>query len=516
MISAPLDDSARDLVDRLRRDLIAADYTVDTVRALWGAEADAALTRGNRVPARRALSGKRLPVPAAALARALVLGDAVEVAALAEALPALGIDGAIRLGLVAQTGGRLEPLLDLRPYAVLDEGGAAAWWILSDLGEQARRGALPADHVVGVGGASLTLAGLIPTSEVERVLDLGTGCGIQALHAARHARAVIATDVSERALRLAAITLRLNGAEAVELRRGDLYVPVAGEVFDRIISNPPFVITPRRDGVPRYEYRDGGRIGDGIVEEVVRGAAVHLAPGASAHLLGNWEYRDALGGDGLVRVRRWAEESGLDAWIVERERQSPAQYAETWIRDGGTLVGSDDFDQLAEQWLDDFAHRGVTAVGFGYVVLRRPRAGAHPRLLRTERLHEPLGGAPTGIGDHLMLGFTAHDAIAPLDDVTLSELRLQVASDVTEERHQWPGADGPTVMRLRQGGGFGRVIEADAALAGLVGACDGELSVGQIVGALAELLEVDERALTIELLPAVRELLLTGMLLLEP
>lgn len=520
VITAPLDDSARALVDRLRDDLLAAEYTVDALRLLWGDEADAALARADRVPARRAL-GALDPAPASAVLAALhVLGDRVDERDLARALPALGVAGAVQLGLVAVVDGRVAPLLDLRPYAALDAGGTASWWVVSDLGEQQRRGALAADHVLGVGGASLTLAGLIPTSAAARVLDLGTGCGIQSLHAARHAGAVVATDLSERALRLAAITLRLAGAEAVadrvELRHGDLYAPVDGERFDRIVSNPPFVITPRRDGVPLYEYRDGGRIGDGIVEEVVRGAAQHLVEGGTAHLLGNWEYRDALGGDGLARVRRWAEEAGLDAWIVERERQSPAQYAETWIRDGGTLVGSDDFERLAGEWLDDFAARGVTGVGFGYVVLRRPRPGAAPRLLRAERVPEPLGAAPTGIGDHLMAGLAAHDATAHLDDAALAELRLHVAGDVTEERHQWPGAEGPTVIRLRQGGGFGRTVDADAALAGLVGACDGELSIGRIVGALAALLEVDEAALSAELLPTVRELLLTGMLLLEP
>ena len=36
------------------------------------------------------------------------------------------------------------------------------------------------------------------------------------------------------------------------------FAPVAEERFDYIVSNPPFVITPRRVGVPTYEYRDGG------------------------------------------------------------------------------------------------------------------------------------------------------------------------------------------------------------------------------------------------------------------
>jgi len=54
--------------------------------------------------------------------------------------------------------------------------------------------------------------------------------------------------------------------------------------------------------------------------------------------------------------------------------------------------------------------------------------------------------------------------------------------------------------------------DADAALAGLVGASDGELTVGQLVGALAQLLEVDEAALAADVLPRVRELVVTGFL----
>ncbi len=493
----------------LRADLLAAGYTVDRLRQLWGDEADAALARGDRVPARRVLQAA--DGPAAELARLFVLGEPVADEALRRALPSLGVAGARALGLVDAHG---RALLDLRPYTAIDAGGAVQWLIASDLGELAVGGALPPEHVLGVGGASLTLAALIPTEPVDSVLDLGTGCGIQSLHAGRHARRVVATDLSARALDRARLTLALNAVDAVELRQGDLYAPVAGERFDRIVSNPPFVITPRREGVPVYEYRDGGRVGDAIVEEVVRGAAEHLTLGGTAHLLGNWEYRDALGGDGLARVRRWIDEAGLDGWVVERERQSPAEYAATWIRDGGTRVGTPEYDALAAEWLDDFAARGVTAVGFGYIVLRRPSAPDAVRLLRTEVLGSPLGGTPTGIGDHLLAGLRAHDRIAAIDDAGLGALRLDVAPDVTEERHYWPGEENPTVIRLRQGGGFARTIEADAALAGLVGASDGELTVAEIVGALADLLEVDEGALRDDLLPRVRELVVTGFLLL--
>ncbi len=89
---------------------------------------------------------------------------------------------------------------------------------------------------------------------------------------------------------------------------------------------------------------------------------------------------------------------------------------------------------------------------------------------------------------------------------------LRVAGDVTEHRHYWPGNDDPTVIELRQGGGFARTVESGTALSALVGACDGDLGVGAIVGALAQLLDVDEAGLSAELLPHVRELVTTGIL----
>ena len=494
-----------DLLSLLRTDLAAAGYTVDRLQQLWGPDADAALHRGDRVLALRRARAAGLE-PLALLARLFRLHDELSDVELAAVFPALGVEGARALGLLDGAG---RARIDVGPLTAVDAAGTAEWWIVSDLDEHALGGALPPGHVLGVGGASLTLAGLQPTTPVDSVLDLGTGCGVQSLFAARRAARVVATDVSPRALELAAATLALSAVDTVELRHGDLYAPVAGERFDRIVSNPPFVITPRRDGVPVYEYRDGGRVGDAIVEEVVRGAADHLVPGGTAHLLGNWEYRDDE--DGPSRVVGWLEQAGLDGWLIERERQSPAEYAATWIRDGGTRVGSHEFERLAGEWLDDFAARGVTAVGFGYLVLRRPGPGT-ATLRRTEVVASPRPDSSAGLGDALLAGFAVHDRLAPLDDDALAELRCAVAGDVTEERHYWPGAEGPTVIRLRQGGGLGREIEADVALAGFVGASDGGLSVGEIASALAHLLEVDEGALRAQLLPQVRELLVTGLL----
>ena len=502
-------------VRALRADLEAARFTVDRLTALWGGTADAALERGDRVPAVRALAGN--DSPPAVLARMFVLGLDDDPAAVERALPSLGVSGAAELGLIDARGPRIRPLLDLRPYAFLDARGAGEWWIASDLGELATGSALRTDHVLGVGGASVTLSGLLLPGPIDTALDLGTGCGIQALHLAREARRVVATDISARAIELARLNAAVNGVTSIEFRLGSLFEPVEGEVFDRIASNPPFVITPRRPDVPEYEYRDGGAVGDDLVAGIVRTAGEHLVPGGIAQLLGNWEYRPDE--DGLQRALGWTDDGALDAWIVERETLDPARYAETWIRDGGTRPSSPDYEPLVGAWLDDFAERGVTAVGFGYLLLRRPAgdgAAGDRMLRRAERIDAPLETGASGLGAHLSSALAAHDLIAPLDDAALLGLHPTVAGDVTEERSHWPGSEHPTVITLRQGGGFRREIRVGTALAAVVGACDGELSLGAILGAVASILDVDLVALTAEIVPEVRELVLGGVLSLTP
>jgi Methyltransferase small domain len=483
----------------LAADLSSANFTVDALAELWGQDASAALHRGQRVPALRRIAAT---TPLSTLARVFVLGLAAEPADVDAAFPTLGLAGAVELGLVTAQGA---PRLDLRPYSFADDRGLVGWWIASDLGELALGTPIPENHVLGVGGASTTLSGLMISEPVELALDLGTGCGIQALHAARHATRVIATDISARALELAAFNAELNGITNIEFRLGSLFDPVLGESFGHVVSNPPFVITPRgQDGVPAYEYRDGGMVGDGLVASVIKDVESRLDPGGIAQLLGNWEYGAS---DGLARVEQWVRFTGLDAWVIERERQTVERYAETWIRDGGTLPGPE-FDRLYSAWLDDFALRGVTEVGFGYVSLRRPQAGG-PVIRRFERLDAPIADS---LGTHIAAFFVAADWLHSTDDAAFARATLTVASDVTEQRHYWPGDEHPTVMDLRQGSGFSRTVPLGTALAAVVGACDGTLSVGVICAAVAQLLEVDAGELTSELLPQLRELVLTGLL----
>lgn len=492
--AAPLPDLAR--ARALAADLDAADFRSEPLRRLWGEEADDALARGLRLPILRAIAADSGVL--ATLGRLFVFGMPQPVSSVAAALAHSGIAGLVALGLAHEDAGVVTPHALIRPQAFVDADGIGEWWIASDLDEVALGGALPGDHVLGVGGASRTLAELVMPVPATRALDVGTGCGIQALLVARHADEVVATDISARALAFAELNAQLNAVHNVTFRQGSMFEPVAGETFDLIVSNPPFVITPRVEGVPDYEYRDGGLVGDALVAQFVREAPQFLAPGGAAQLLGNWESRS--GSPGLARLESWVP-AGIDAWVIEREELSPLAYAELWIRDGGTLPRDDAFGVLLSAWLDDFAQRAVTAIGFGYILLRRSE-GAEP-LRRFERLAQPVHNA----GRAFAAGLAASDSLENgLPDT------LVMAPDVTEARHFMPGSADPTVIELRQGGGFGRTLSVDSALAGFVGACDGELSVIQIVQALADILEVSQTALWADLEPRIRQLVRDGFL----
>ncbi|HET8615811.1 MAG TPA: class I SAM-dependent methyltransferase [Actinomycetales bacterium] len=505
-----------DALGRLALDI--EPFTVDAVQGALGEVAAAALGRDDPVPARRALAHD--DDPAAVLALLWLLGGPVARRRLDRALPRTTTDGLERLGLVraAGTGADDEVLaaVDLRPI----ESDGATWWLASDVGEMVAGGPLRHDHVLGLGGASTTLAAWTPREPVGRALDVGTGSGVQALYLARHARRVTATDLSRRALAFARFNAALNARASgpfsgreLDLRHGSLWEPVAGEQFDLVVSNPPFVISPRTavasGGAPVYEYRDGGLVGDAVVAAMVGGLGTMLAPGGMGQLLGNWEHRAAEGW--RDRVSSWLPE-GLDVWVVQREVLDPAQYAETWARDGGHVPGTSDYQSLVEAYLEDFEARGVEAVGFGVVTARRPDdACDRPFVRRLEEVTGPVGGGGP-MGTVVTEVLAAERWLAATPDEGLLDVRLRLAPDVTEERFGTPGAEHPQVVLLRQGGGLQRAVRAGTALAGLVGACDGDLSIGQIVGALATLLDEPVDSLRGALLPQVRGLVADGLL----
>ena len=563
---AVTDEQAADL----RADLTAAGWGVEAVAALLGEAADAALRREIRLPALRAVraalaegSDSAPSWPVAVLTALFMLGEPVPTGALDAALPRTGVSGARRIGLVGEPDetGCVSARVDLRPHEAVDDAGEVRWWVASDLGGLVTGRPLAPDHVLGIGGAGLTLAGLTPRTPVRTALDLGCGCGIQSLYLLRHAQHVVATDISARALAFTAFNAALAGITAdvdaatvadapvdldaagasgsvvgtsrLELRLGSLLEPVAGGRFDLIVSNPPFVLTPptvREAGLPLMEYRDAG---GPILPTLVAGLGKHLEPGGSAVMLGNWEHRHASLGRGDApdsasdlatdsttdpdaavsswrnAVAAWIPD-GLDAWVIEREVQDPVEYATMWLRDGGLTPerGAAGFEAALGAWVGDFEARGVEGIGFGYLIVHRPQRPREPWHL----LEEVTTTGQGVLGPHIADVLVVRERLAGLDDDAVAALHPILAPDVTEERHFIPGAAEPAVILLRQGGGLGRTIRASTAVAALAGVADGELSVGQIASAVAALTGEDAVGLRAEMIEATRRLLAGGFL----
>lgn len=518
-----------DLVSALRADLLAARFTNPRVAELLGDDAVAALGREQIAPGQLQV-GRLLaedePDPCVVLTALWLLDVDVPAAVVDAALPRLGAAGLCRLGLAHRDGPLCRPSTELRPYQVSGQGSGTAevqdLWVSSDLSSHQVEDSLPAEHVLGIGQASLTLASITHRRPVRRALEIGTGCGIQLFQLLDHAEHVVATDLSPRALSFARFNLLLN-AEAlrvdphrledrVELREGSLLEPVAGEAFDLVISNPPFVITPRATEArvgERYTYRDGGRTGDELMTELITGLPEVLTPGGTAQMLGNWEVHGAA--DWQERPLRWAEDAGLDAWFIQRDLQDGPGYAETWLRDASEQRDLDDYRGRYADYVEDFASRGVSAVGFGIIWLHRPVAEGRPSWWRAEEITHPVG-QPLGP----TLGRTTERALAVAHDPeAVLDRRLVVAEDVTEERHQRFGAADPEIILARQGGGLRRARPVSSGAAGVLGAADGEFAVGQLITAVGALLDdgtVDVADLTAGLRGEILDLYVDGIL----
>lgn len=468
----PSDDDVR----RLRDVLSSLGYTADAVLDLLGPQAHGALGRGDHVPALRATRGGS---PLETVVRLFLLGT-TEPSGAGVPEPFLERDG-----------DGVRAALDVRPYGTSDDD---SWWVVSDLGTDVRPPPLRPDHVLGVGGASLTLAQATIRSPVRTALDVGTGCGIQALHLSTHADSVTATDRNPRALAIARMTALLNGVSWEQLE-GDLLAPVAGRTFDLVVANPPFVVGPERDD---WAYRDSGAAGDAISERLVREAPALLADGGTAQLLANWLHRD--GEDWRERVASWVP-PGVDALVLQREVQDPAEYVALWQRDAG-----DERRETAEAWLDWFERERVEAVGFGIVTLRRTSADA-PRVAIEDAPQQVV----QPIGPHLAAWLARADALRSLD---LLDARPRVAAGVTLEQSAYAAEEGWEVatQALQQAHGLRWRAELDPVGVALVGACDGTRTVRDLAEVLAAAYEIDRDVLTAGAVRALTHLVERGFL----
>jgi methylase of polypeptide subunit release factors len=356
----------------------------------------------------------------------------------------------------------------------------------------------PPDYVAAYTPTSRVCEALTPRHRVGRALDVGTGSGVQALFAARHARRVVATDVNPRALAYTEVNAALNGFDNIECRRGSFFEPVERETFDLITCNAPYVVSPEK----RLTYRDAGFEADQLSERLVEQASTHLVEGGFATLVLSWVADDEDAPD--QHALAWTKRSGCDSWILPVWGSDPLEHAATWnvdvARDGNA------FSDALDHWTRYLSRFGVRWVTEGAIVLhRRPGRGHRARIdeLEEDNLEDA--------ADQVRRAFAARARLAELGkQADLLDTRLARAATLELEREIAPGRGGRSKGYIHLAGGTRSTVAVGSSALDVVAALDGKKKLRDVVQRAAK--GADEATLKRQAVKACRELLELGAL----
>jgi methylase of polypeptide subunit release factors len=473
----------RGAAEALSAALARLAYGEETVEELLGEDGVSA------GPDDVAVFSRRLPdTPLGIALRLLLLQLPVDEDEGAVALGGDAVEALVALGLVVADDGRLVPRSRIMPV----EGLLIAFDGFSTRDD-------PRGYVSTFSPTTAWLAALTPRRKVQRAVDIGTGNGAQALLAARHSGHVIATDLNPRALAYTEINAALNGLDNIETRLGSLFEPVAGETFDLVTCNAPFVVSPES----KWQYRDSGMPADQMSELVVRHAAAALADDGYASVLVSWvaETKD----DPDERVLAWVEGSGCDAWVLGMSSADPLDHAYSWnnhLVDDARALG----DAL-DEWCDYFRSIGVGWITEGAVLLHRrvgPDHGVRVDPIEEDDLEDA--------GPQIERAFAGQAYLATLrSDEGLLEARLELVEDVRIDRSfDRDGGEAATVV-LHEG--TMPEVEVNPETADVLALLNGSVLLGRAIERTIKQLELTRRSaseLRREALEAARELVELG------
>ena len=444
----------------LREALRTAEYTEPDIRRACGSDNANIISRAELpVIVRRLAQDGLLPV----LIRLFMLGVRVDRDVAARSLAPLTVETLESLGLVRLEAGAVEPLVKITPFYPLVLVGDPHYH--DPL-------AVPADYVIGVNQTSVNLVALTVRRPVKSALDLGTGCGVAALQASTFCERVVATDINPRALNFTAFNALLNDIRNVEVRQGSLFEPVAGESFDLVMSNPPYVISPDSD----YQYRDSGRDGDSLCRSLVRDLPRHLNEGGYASILTNWAVRP--GQHWIDPMKEWIGDAGCDVLVIHTQTHPPLNYAGDWNR---PLLPERprEYEAAVDRWTDYFRRSNISGLAMGGMVVRRRKSASN--WITGEGL--PISG-DIDTSDQILRIFAAQDWLSGNPDVLaaafrpLDEVRFEQSVSITKGEMVIHGA------RFSLPRGFKMEGNLDPRTLVVLGHCDGKRTLGEILDRL--------------------------------
>jgi SAM-dependent methyltransferase len=245
-------------------------------------------------------------------------------------------------------------------------------WLVSDKG--GGLGALAGDVVYpAIMENTQAFLAIIPTSACEAFLDLGAGTGVAAMMAAQgFARHAWACDITARASHFAEFNRRLNALENVTVERGDLYAPVEGRQFDRIVTHPPYVPVAN----PTCVFRDGGDDGEQIMRRIVEGLPRFLAPGGRLYAMTLLSDRE--GEPAESRIRQWLGDAHqeFDVAVIAETAREPFDFI------GRAMQKGTHYPQELQYWSTTFRTLRVKYLVYGCIVVQRHVATREPFTLR--------------------------------------------------------------------------------------------------------------------------------------
>jgi SAM-dependent methyltransferase len=260
-------------MDSLRTLLERAGFTEEAVCGRTGVASiyDFTSVRDGRAPAE---SRDALDV----LIRLFLDGELLDRSVIRQHLPANAVRALESIGLLSG------PSADAsKQFATVLLYPTQGLWLISDLPRSAAGSPnpLPSDAVYpAITENTRDFITSLPRTRCERFLEMCGGTGIAALMAARTCGHAWTADVTERATRYARFNAELNGFTNVSAVQGDLYEPVRGLTFDRIVAHPPYIASPEQTMI----YRDGGPDGEQFTRALLAGLPEFLEPGGRYYM----------------------------------------------------------------------------------------------------------------------------------------------------------------------------------------------------------------------------------------